>query len=89
MEFDVKVLFISRYDFKNDSTGEVIKGCKVTFIDDRSVDEEDQYGKKVITVNVPYEDYSELRKQVLPFKTKAVFEQVSLDKKPKFKKFIY
>lgn len=88
MELDVRLLYVSRYDFIDDSTGQVIKGCKLTYSTKNPVSDEDRVGFKINTCTLPYEKFDELKALKFPHDAKVVLELVDLDKKPKVKDVI-
>jgi len=71
MEIKVQLLYVSRYDFKDDSTGEVIRGCKLTYSTQEPIKEDDRIGYKVNTCNLPYEKFNDLKKLTFPFTEKT------------------
>ena len=83
MQIEVQLLYVSRYDFKDDSTGEVIRGCKLTYASKNIVSDDDRIGFKVNTCNLPYEKFEDLKKVKFPQSAKLELELVDLDKKPK------
>lgn len=85
IDIAIKIVHVSRYSFTNDETGELIEGTKITFIDQQEHDTDDSFGRKVYTQILPYKEFESLKQKKLPLDCKAVYEQVSLDKKPKFK----
>jgi len=88
MEIKVQLLYVSRYDFKDDSTGEVIRGCKLTYSTQEPIKEDDRIGYKVNTCNLPYEKFNDLKKLTFPYSASLVLELVDLEKKPKVKDVI-
>lgn len=88
MEKEVQLLFVSRYDFTDDSTGEVVRGCKLTYSSTDPISDDDRVGYKVNTCNLPYEKFDILKKVKFPYSAKLVLELVDLEKKPKVKDVI-
>lgn len=92
MKLDVKVMFVSRYDFINKDTGEQISGCKLTLMDKSEINSDNSFGHKVYTVNTSLEVYKSMLDKTggkTPFDCVAEFEIQSLDKAPRFKQLIY
>lgn len=83
MTKEVQILYVSRYDFKDDSTGEIIKGCKVTFSSLDSLSDKDFKGYKINTINLPYEKYEDFANVDFPVKAEVEYDIVDTSKKPK------
>jgi hypothetical protein len=92
MILDIKIMYVSKYDFISKETGENLKGCKITFMNKSENITDNTFGYKIYTVNSDYDTFELLQKKSsgkLPFDCRAEFEVVSLDKAPKFKEFIF
>lgn len=89
MERDVKVVHVSRYSFVDEKNGQVLEGTKITFMDSEENKTDDSFGRKIYTGILDYKEFDKLKDKKLPLDCKAIYEQVALDKKPKFKGLVY
>lgn len=82
---EVQVVYVSRYNFVSDDTGEVLKGCKVTYLSKELLKDKDYVGYKCNTANLPYEVYDDFINQKFPCKCEIELEIIDINKKPKVK----
>ncbi len=80
---NVRVVYVARYDFKNDDTGEVIRGCKVTYLSVDPFDEKDNKGYKTNTINLAYEKFKLFENVAFPVDCQVEFDIIDANKKPK------
>lgn len=64
MKVNQQMLFVgcSKYDFKDDSTGREIRGCKVDLVSPDARQGADVHGYEAITMTAPFELFFELYK---------------------------
>lgn len=73
VEKDIRVLFVRRYDFINDKTGENVKGIKASYCFTSMIDKDNEKGFKVLVDNLPYEKFKEITSK-LPYECVGIFE---------------
>lgn len=83
MKQEVQVVYVSRYDFTVQDTGEVLKGSKVTYLAKSSINDTDAVGYKCNTCNLPYETFNKFVGVKFPVKCEIEIEITDINKKPK------
>ena len=83
MKQEVQVLYVSRYDFTDDATGQVIRGCKITYSSKDCLKDKDFVGYKVNTSNFPYDTYDKFLNLKFPIKCEITLEINDVNKKPR------
>lgn len=82
---EVQVVYVSRYNFVVEDSGELLKGCKITYLSKEICKDKDYVGYKCNTVNLPYEVYENFSNCKFPCKCEIELEILDINKKPKVK----
>jgi len=70
-EKDVQIIYVKPYNFKNDTTGEILKGCKVAYSYADAIESSNEKGYKTDFANLDYSYADKLMSAELPLLVKG------------------